>query len=153
MLTVNVCVSPNILILMQFCFFFADPPPPVAARNPPAPKTQTAPRNPTLPDGRHRHFCVVCALHIFRCSVAKFIVPYWGDKVDHGIELSYRPASLCSLRAGTRTLHHCQLYPPSQVRDYELGFCTLSRRGLTVLQPGYSLICCSCVHIFLLLSH
>jgi hypothetical protein len=30
--------------------------------------------------------------------VAKFIVPYWGDKVDHGIGLSYRPAgSLCFL--------------------------------------------------------
>jgi hypothetical protein len=30
-------------------------------------------------------------------AVAKFIVLYWGDKVDYGIGLSYRPASLCSL--------------------------------------------------------
>jgi hypothetical protein len=28
------------------------------------------------------------------CPVAEFIVPDWGDKVDFGIELSYRPASL-----------------------------------------------------------
>jgi hypothetical protein len=28
---------------------------------------------------------------------AKFIVPEWGDIVDSGIGLSYRPASLCSL--------------------------------------------------------
>jgi hypothetical protein len=26
-------------------------------------------------------------------SLAKFIVPDWGDKVDHGIGLSYRPAA------------------------------------------------------------
>ncbi len=27
-------------------------------------------------------------------SVAKFLVPDWGDIVDYGIGLSYRPASL-----------------------------------------------------------
>jgi hypothetical protein len=27
-------------------------------------------------------------------AVAKFIVPDWGDKVDSGMELSYRPARL-----------------------------------------------------------
>ncbi len=27
-------------------------------------------------------------------TVAKFLVPYWGDKVNSGIELSYRPARL-----------------------------------------------------------
>ncbi len=32
-----------------------------------------------------------------RCSVARFIVPDWGDKVNSGTGLSYRPASLCSL--------------------------------------------------------
>jgi hypothetical protein len=26
--------------------------------------------------------------------VAKFIVPAWGNEVDYGIELSYRPARL-----------------------------------------------------------
>ncbi len=30
-------------------------------------------------------------------AVDKFIGPYWGDKVDYGIGLSYRPATLCSL--------------------------------------------------------
>jgi hypothetical protein len=29
--------------------------------------------------------------------VAKFIVPEWGDKVESGIGLSYRPVSLCNL--------------------------------------------------------
>jgi hypothetical protein len=29
--------------------------------------------------------------------VAKFIVPVWGDKVDSGIGLSYRPARLDKL--------------------------------------------------------
>ncbi len=37
--------------------------------------------------------------------VAKFIVPYWGDNVDYGIGLSYRPATYSLLyvawRAGT----------------------------------------------------
>ncbi len=40
--------------------------------------------------------------------------PLLGDKVDYGIVLSYRPASLCILTAGTTTLCHSQLYPPSQ---------------------------------------
>jgi hypothetical protein len=30
-------------------------------------------------------------------AVAKFLVPEWGDIVDSGIGMSYRPASLCSL--------------------------------------------------------
>jgi hypothetical protein len=29
--------------------------------------------------------------------VAKFVVPYWREKVDYGIGLSYWPTSLCSL--------------------------------------------------------
>jgi hypothetical protein len=38
-----------------------------------------------------------------------------GDKVDYGIGLAYRPASLCrAWWAGTTTLCYCQLYPTSQ---------------------------------------
>ncbi len=40
--------------------------------------------------------------------------PLLEDKVDYGIELSCRPASLCSLTAGTTTLCHSQLYLSSQ---------------------------------------
>ncbi len=51
-------------------------------------------------------YVVVSSKVIFRHSslltvpyslVAKFIVAYWLDKVDYGIGLSYRRASLCSL--------------------------------------------------------
>ncbi len=52
-------------------------------------------------------------------SVAKFIVPDLGDKVDSGIGLSYRPAYI-ALPAGTATLCRSQLYPP--IRDYEFGY-------------------------------
>jgi hypothetical protein len=45
------------------------------------------------------------------CSVATFIVPVWGDKVNFGIVLSYQPARLAG---------RSQLYPP--VRDYEFGY-------------------------------
>ncbi len=32
-----------------------------------------------------------------KCTVAKFIVPEWGDEVDFGTGLSFRPANLYSL--------------------------------------------------------
>ncbi len=38
-----------------------------------------------------------CSIHVYEhiCThkVAKFIVPDWGDKVDSGIGLSFRPAT------------------------------------------------------------
>jgi hypothetical protein len=40
---------------------------------------------------------------------AQFIVPIWGDKVDYGIGLSYRPTRL-----------HSRLY--YQVRVYEFSY-------------------------------
>jgi hypothetical protein len=39
-------------------------------------------------------------------SIAKFIVPFWGDKVDSGLGLSYRPARLHRLAGRYETL--CQ---------------------------------------------
>jgi hypothetical protein len=39
-------------------------------------------------------------------AVAEFIVPDWGDKVNSGIGLSYRPATHVAWRAGMSTL--CQ---------------------------------------------
>jgi hypothetical protein len=36
-----------------------------------------------------------------KSSVAEFIVPDWGDEVNSGIGLSYRPARLHRLTAGT----------------------------------------------------
>jgi|LakMenEpi03Aug12_release.lakeMendotaPanAssembly.Ray.scaffolds.fasta_scaffold165774_1 hypothetical protein len=47
--------------------------------------------------------CLVCVNYaadrsiIYVQSVAKFLVPDWGSKVDNDIGLSYRPDSLCSL--------------------------------------------------------
>ncbi len=45
-------------------------------------------------------------------TVAKFIVPDWGEKVNSGIGLTYRPARQPSWRAGTTTLCRSWLYPP-----------------------------------------
>ncbi len=36
------------------------------------------------------------------------------DKVDYGVGLSFRPASLVAWQAGTTTLCHSRLYSPSQ---------------------------------------
>jgi hypothetical protein len=47
--------------------------------------------------------------------------PDWGDKVDYGIGLSYRPVRLHKWRAGTTALCHSRPYPPA--RDYEFGYC------------------------------
>ncbi len=48
-------------------------------------------------------------------SIAKFLVPDWGDKVDYGIGSIYRPANPCiAWRAGTITQCNCRLYPPGQ---------------------------------------
>ncbi len=56
---------------------------------------------------------------IIRMPVAKSLV--WGDKVDSGIGLSYRPASLCS-RAGQYDNPMPGLTLSPLVRDYELGY-------------------------------
>ncbi len=53
-------------------------------------------------------------------SVAKFIVPDGGDKVDSGMVLSYRPTRLHGRQAGTTTDCRSQLYPP--FRNYEFGY-------------------------------
>jgi hypothetical protein len=55
--------------------------------------------------------CVVysklsCVLQLEEYAVAKFIVPDWGDKVDSGIGLSYRPARLHRLAARYDTIPH-----------------------------------------------
>ncbi len=45
--------------------------------------------------------------------VAKFLVSDWGmDIVDSGTGLSYRPARLHRLEAGTKTLSQSRLCPP-----------------------------------------
>ncbi len=62
---------------------------------------------------------------------AQFIVPDWGDKVDYGIVLSYRPVRLHGWRAVTTTLVHSRLYTP--VRAYEFGYCILKKRLKCVL--------------------
>ena len=62
---------------------------------------------------------------------AQFIVSDWGDKVDYGIVLSYRPVRLHGRRAVTTTLVHSRLYTP--VRAYEFGYCILKKRLKCVL--------------------
>jgi hypothetical protein len=61
----------------------------------------------------------VLYVFIYVHSVAKFIVPEWGDKVDSGTGLSYRPANLSSLAARYNPMPE-SFIPP--VRDYEFGY-------------------------------
>jgi hypothetical protein len=64
-----------------------------------------------------------------------FIVPDLGDKVDSGIQWSYRPARLQYIgwQAGTTTQCRCQLYPP--FREYEFRYSTVHMANRQVLQP------------------
>jgi hypothetical protein len=55
-------------------------------------------------------------------TVAKFIVPDWGDKVDSGIRW-YRSVYRYDWRTGTITLCRSQLY--STDRELEFGYCTV----------------------------
>ncbi len=55
-----------------------------------------------------------------RGSVAKFLAPHWGGKVDSGIGLSLRTARLHRLAGGTTTL--CWSQPNFPFRDYEFGY-------------------------------
>jgi hypothetical protein len=48
-------------------------------------------------------------------NCSQILFPDWGNKVDSGIGLSYRPARLYRQAADTATLCRSQLYPP--VRD------------------------------------
>ncbi len=62
-------------------------------------------------------------------QVAKFIVNDWGDKVNSGVGLSYRPARLHRLvgRFDNRMPESTTLHP--QLRDYEFGWLTLQRHN------------------------
>ncbi len=51
----------------------------------------------------------------------RFLVPDWGDKVDSGIGLSYRPAKLNRLAARYDTLCRSQLYPHSGTMNLATG--------------------------------
>ncbi len=61
-------------------------------------------------------------------SVAKFIFPDWGDKVNTGIGVSYRPDRLHGLAGWSH------LYPP--VRDYEFGY-NIARISVCVTRFRY----------------
>jgi hypothetical protein len=52
--------------------------------------------------------------------VAKFIVPDWGDKVDSGIGLSYRPARLYRLTTGVNCI------PRSGTMNLAMNFATFA---------------------------
>jgi hypothetical protein len=54
--------------------------------------------------------------------VAKFIVPDWGDKVDSGIGLSYRPARLLAGGSVQQRYDGVNFIPP--VRDYSMHLAT-----------------------------
>ncbi len=59
-------------------------------------------------------------------SVAKFIVPDWGEKVDSG--LSYRPASPCSLAGRYENpMPLSTLYPQSGTKNLATGEWQISR--------------------------
>jgi hypothetical protein len=45
---------------------------------------------------------------------AKFLVSDWGDKADNGIGFRTGLKGYIGWRAGTTTLCHSRLYPPSQ---------------------------------------
>jgi hypothetical protein len=55
-------------------------------------------------------FSVILSTKRRENSVAKFLVPDRGDKVDSGIRLSYRPPGYKGWQAGTTTLYRSQLY-------------------------------------------
>jgi hypothetical protein len=72
-------------------------------------------------------------MHIY--PVAKFIVSDWGDKVDSGRGLSYRPARLhIGWQAGKTPLCRSQLYPP--VSDYEFGY-SIDGHTVRLMLPSY----------------
>jgi hypothetical protein len=48
----------------------------------------------------------MAGLHMITTTEVQYIVPDWGDKVDYGIGLSYRPAKL-----HTTALFHSRLQP------------------------------------------
>jgi hypothetical protein len=63
---------------------------------------------------------------------AEFIVPDWGDKVNSGIGLSYRPARLNRLMARYNNhMSELTMYPP--VWNYEFGLCVKISRGKIVV--------------------
>ncbi len=59
-------------------------------------------------------------------SVAKFIVPDWGDKVNSGIGLSYRTA-----RPVRQPCAGVNYIPP--VKDYEFSYSALCRMETSIL--------------------
>jgi hypothetical protein len=119
------------------------PPPPLCASrvgggggsNPPSPYTHKHPLSSVIVNAKTTVHCSPgFSIYSFRSpaiSVAKFIVPYWEDKVDYGIGLSYQPASLCNLmdRYGNRTSESTLSL---SVRDYELGLWLCSFVSLSV---------------------
>jgi hypothetical protein len=63
----------------------------------------------------------------FQCPAAKFIVPDWGNIVDSGLGLSYRPASLyVAWRAGTTT----------KIGGYEFVYCSSWMQDPSQLSEG-----------------
>ncbi len=60
---------------------------------------------------------------MYNSPEAQFIVPDWGDKVDHGIGLSYRHVRLqkaaCQYDNPMQYVWYVD-FPP--IRDYELGY-------------------------------
>ncbi len=69
--------------------------------------------------GNHKRLVILVLLSASDCNiaavppVAEFIDPDWGQKVNSGIGMSFRPARLHGLtRAGTTTLCRSWLYPP-----------------------------------------
>ncbi len=63
--------------------------------------------------------------------VAEFIVPDWGDTVDPGIGLSYRPIMLHRLSGRNDNPIRNQLYP--LFRDYEFGYSSFVHSPLSPL--------------------
>jgi hypothetical protein len=60
-------------------------------------------------------------------AVAEFIVPDWGDKVNSGIRLSYRPASQVAWRAGLSTQSGVDFFPP--IRNNEFVYSSAHKGG------------------------
>jgi hypothetical protein len=54
-------------------------------------------------------------------TVAKFIAPDWGDKVNFGIGLSYRPAGYIGCQAGTTAYDGVNYIPQSETMNLATG--------------------------------
>jgi hypothetical protein len=74
---------------------------------------------------------LTASAEVRNCVKVKFLVPDWGDIVDSGIGLLYRPAGYIGRRAGTTSLYayvKVDYIPQSGTKNLDTGFNPSIRR-------------------------